>query len=433
MNNTELYKSRVMTAEEALSKIRSGDHIAVHHSTAEPYALMRELYKRTDLYGLIVTCGGTGMGEFAKPEYESIIRHNCVFANPSPFVNKAVAESRADFVPIYLSNLARYFSEYYPPDVTLLQVPPPDDNGYTSLSLGVDYTKAAVESTKRLVIAQVNPRMPYVSNEDALVHISKIHCFVEMETELIVIPPYTTPTEQEQDLCKNVASLVADGSCLQIGLGRLPDTVLSYLGDRNDLGIHSEVFSDGTVDLVRKGVITGKRKNIDTGKIVATFAAGTKKTFEFIDHNEMVLIRSLNYVNDPFVIAQNDNMVSINGCLQVDLLGQVASDALGDRQIAGVGGQVDFVRGAGRSKGGKSILVVPSTALNGTVSSIASVLAEGSVVTTNRYDVHYIVTEYGIADLRFKNRADRARQLIAIAHPKFRDELLEKAKLRKII
>jgi 4-hydroxybutyrate CoA-transferase len=297
----------------------------------------------------------------------------------------------------------------------------------------VDYTKPAAESS-RIVIAQINEQMPKTLG-DSLVHVSKLDYIVEYNEPLLELgreKAAATPIEKEQyvarvaaemDIGSYCAELVDDGACLQLGIGAVPDALLSFLEGKKDLGIHTEMFSDGVVDLVEKGVVTCARKNLHPGKMVANFLMGTKKLYDFVNNNPMVEMHPVQYTNDPYIIGQNDNMVSINSGLQVDLLGQVASDTIGTTQFSGVGGQVDFIRGAARSRGGKSILAFPSTAGGGKYSKIVPKLDAGAAVTTSRCDVHYIVTEYGVADLRGKSVGARAKQLIQIAHPDFRGYL----------
>jgi 4-hydroxybutyrate CoA-transferase len=431
MNWKEIYKSRLICVEEAVSYIKSGDHISIHGGAAEPLGLLEGLLKRTDLKDVMTTHMGTVVGHCAEPEYEGIFRHNSFFTGPSPVTIKAVNEGRADMTPIYLSEIPEYYRDYNPPDVVLIHVSPPDEYGYVSLGVSTTHAPAAIENCKRLVIAQVNKRMPVTCGQ-SLIHVSKIDYFVEQDRQIIQVP--MSPTGEEENMIgNNIASLINDGDCLQLGFGGIPDAILKFLHDKKDLGVHSEMFSDSVIELVKNGVINGSRKNIDRGKMVTSFIVGTDKIYDFAHKNLLVEMRPIDYVNDPFVIGQIDNMVSINACIQVDLLGQIASDTIGYKQFAGVGGQVDFVRGAARSKGGKSIIAMASTANGGKRSRIVPILDEGAVVTTNRYDADYIVTENGIADLRFKTRKERTEMLISIAHPKFRDELIENARKRNLI
>ena len=311
---------------------------------------------------------------------------------------------------------------YLPVDVALIQVTPPDVHGFCSLGVSVDYTKGAAECAK-VVIAQVNAKMPRTFGE-SLIHVSEIDYIVEASEQILQINPPKI-TEIERAIGENCAKLVEDGSTLQLGIGAIPDAVLMFLKDKKDLGIHSEMISDGVLDLIEAGVITNKMKTIHKGKIVVTFLMGTQRLYDFIDNNPMIEMYPVDYVNNPMVVAKNYKMVCINSCIQVDLMGQVCAESIGLRQFSGVGGQVDFCRGASMGENGKSIIAMPSTAAHGKISRIVSLLDEGAAVTTSRNDVHYIVTEYGIANLKGKSLKERARALINIAHPDFRSQLTE--------
>lgn len=432
MNWKEIYGSRLVSVEEAVKHVKSGDHIAFGHAAAEPFALTEALVKRTELRDVVIThMGCVSSGEHVRPELEGIFRCNALFGGPTKSTRRAINEGRADLTPIFFHEVPKYYREHMPPDVAFIQVSPPDENGYVSLGISVDYTYAIVECARRLVIAQVNKKMPHTCG-DSLVHVSKIDYFAEDDRQLIQCP-MARISEIETSIGKHVAELIKDGDCLQLGIGALPDAVLNQLYDKKNLGIHTEMFSDGVVDLVRAGIINGSAKNINRNKITASFLLGTDKTYNFVHNNPIVEMRGVDYVNKPFVISQIDNLISINSCIQVDLLGQVASDTIGYKQYSGVGGQVDFVRGAAGSRGGKSIMAMPSVTKDGKTSRIVPILDEGAVVTTSRYDVQYVVTEYGIADLRFKTRKQRVEQLIAVAHPEFREELMDNAKKRNLI
>jgi 4-hydroxybutyrate CoA-transferase len=308
-----------------------------------------------------------------------------------------------------------------PVDVALIQVSPPDHTGHCSLGVSVDYTITAAEAAK-LVIAQVNPQMPRTLGE-SFIHVSNISWFVEHEQPIIQLTPVVA-SETDQAIAHECAKLIEDGSTLQLGIGSLPDAVLSCIRDKKDLGIHSEMISDGVVNLVDAGVINCSKKTLFKGKIVATFLMGTQRLYDFADDNPMIHMAPVDWVNDPYVIRQNDKMVSINSCVQVDLMGQVCSESIGLKQISAVGGQVDFMRGANMSKGGKSIIAMPSTTANGKTSKIVPFLDQGAAVTTSRTDVSYIVTEFGIASLKGKTLCERAKSLIQIAHPDFRESLI---------
>lgn len=306
-------------------------------------------------------------------------------------------------------------------DVAIINVSVPDEHGYCSFGVSVDYIKAAAEEAK-IVIAEVNDKMPRTIG-DSFIHVSKIDYIVKTSNDIVELNPPKIG-ELERAIGENCAKLVEDESTLQLGIGAIPDAVLLFLKDKKNLGLHSEMISDGVVELIESGVITNEAKTLHRGRSVITFLMGTKKLYDYVDNNPNIIVYPVDYVNDPRVIAQNDKMVSINSCIQVDLMGQVAADTIGLTQFSGVGGQVDFIRGAAMSKGGKSIIAMPSTAGHGKFSRIVPMLDEGAAVTTSRNDIHYVVTEFGIAELKGKTLRDRARNLINIAHPNFREELI---------
>jgi 4-hydroxybutyrate CoA-transferase len=372
----------------------------------------------------IVHMVALGECRYCQPEYESSFRFNGIYLGKG--TREAAADGRADYMAVFFSQFPEMFrSADFPTDVALVTVSPPDAQGRVSLGVAVDYTLQAIRSAK-LAIAVVTPHMPYIGG-GALLDVTDIDRFVFADEPLLALnPPRIGPVEQA--IGNNIAGLIKDGDCLQLGIGAIPDAVLSALGDKKDLGIHSEMVSDGVMPLVEKGVITGSRKTIHTGKIVITFAMGTPAFYAWLDHNPMVEGYPVDYVNDPRVIGRNDNLVSINSALSVDLLGQVAADSMGPKQFSGVGGQVDFVRGANFSKGGFSIIAMPATAVKGTVSRICGAFDRGQPVTTSRYDVGFIVTEFGIADLRCKTNKRRAEALIRIAAPEFREQLAREAR-----
>ncbi len=422
MNWKTYYDAHKTTASEAVKRIKSGDRVVVGHACAEPTHLVNAMVENAENYRDVELVHMVAMGkcEYCKPEYEGHFRHNAIFVGST--TREAVNSGRGDFTTCYFHEVPGLFHTTLKPDVALVMVTPPDENGMCSLGVSVDYTYAAVKNAWT-VIAQVNPCMPW-TGERSLISVKEIDLFVEHEAPIIELNPPKIG-EVERAIGEHVASLVHDGDCLQLGIGAIPDAVLLFLKDKKDLGIHSEMFSDGVVELVEAGVITNKRKNYHQGVSVANFLMGTKRLYDFVDHNPDVMIAPADYVNNPRIIAQNDNLVSINSCVQVDLMGQVCAEMVGSKQISGVGGQVDFVRGAAMSRGGRSILAFPSTAAKGTVSKIVAQLDAGAAVTTSRNDVHYIVTEFGIAELKGKTLRERARALIAIAHPKFRAELAE--------
>ena len=419
MNWKTYYQEHLTTAEGAVKKIKSGDRVVVAHACGEPSHLLEAMVANADAYRNveIVHMVAMGKGEYCKPEYADNFRHNAFFVGGS--TRDAIAEGRGDFTPSFFFEIPRQFSTTMPVDVAMVMVTPPDENGMCSLGVSVDYTLEAVKQAK-LVIAQVNPQMPW-TGPHSLVSVDELDCIVEYEAPLIELAPPKIG-EVEKAIGEHCASLVPDGATLQLGIGAIPDAVLLFLKGKKDLGIHSEMFSDGVVELAEAGVITNAQKTLNPGKFVVAFLMGTRRLYDFVDHNPDVELRPVDYVNNPFIIAQNDNLISINSCVQVDLMGQVASETIGPRQISGVGGQVDFVRGASASKGGVSIMAMPST-VKGKVSKIVPLLDEGAAVTTSRNDIDYVVIEYGVAALKGRTLRQRARALIEIAHPDFRDGL----------
>ena len=417
---TNAFREKLTTAERAVERVSSGDRVYVHPGCAEPETLVSALLKRADQLSNveIVHLLTFGNADYVKPEYRGHFRHNALFIGSN--VREAVTEGRADYTPIFLCEIERLFtSGQLPLDGALVQLSPPDEHGYMSLGVGVDCTLTAARCA-RYVIAEVNDRMPRALG-DSFLHVSKVSAIVETSHPLAELHPVPF-TELQHRIAQNVASLIPDGATLQMGIGGIPDAVLSCLRDRKDLGIHSEMVSDGVIPLIESGVVNGEKKTLHTGKVVAGFVLGTHRLANFIHDNPIFEFHPTSYVNDPFIIAQNDNMIAINSALQIDLTGQVCADSLGTTLYSGIGGQVDFVRGAARSKGGKPIIAVPSTAKDGTVSRISSLLS-GAGVVTSRGDVHYVVTEHGIAYLHGKTLRQRAEALIAIADPAFRDQL----------
>ncbi|MBR8774127.1 putative butyrate:acetyl-CoA coenzyme A-transferase [Porphyromonas levii] len=411
-----------VTAEEAVAHIKDNDLVVVAHAAGAPQLCVDALINNYEAYHNVRVFHmlTLGKGICNAPEMEGHLHHITNFIGGN--MRQAMKEGRVDFFSGYFSEVPSLMApgELLDPDVALIQVSYPNEEGYCSYGVSCDYTKPAAQNAK-IVIAEMNRQMPFVGG-DNLIHISKINYIVKADYPLHTIAP-TEIKEVEEAIGKNCAQLVKDGDTLQLGIGAIPDAVLLFLKDKKDLGIHSEMVSDGILELVNAGVINGSRKQINPGKIVATFLMGTQALYDFVNGNDSVEMYPVDYVNDPFVIAQNDNVVSINSCVEVDLMGQVVSESIGLRQISGPGGQVDFVRGAARSKGGRSIIAMPSTASRGASSRIVPLIAEGAAVTTPRNDVDYIVTEYGIAKLKGKTLRERAKALIAIAHPQFRAEL----------
>ena len=414
------YQEHLCTAQEAVQRIKSGDRVVVAHATGEPSHVLDAMVENAAQYEKveIVHMVAMGKAEYCKPEYDKHFHHNAFFLGATS--RAAASEGRADFTPVYFSEIPSVLEEYLHPNVTMIQVSPPDEHGYCSLGVSVDYTKTAAECAD-LVIAQVNQQMPRTLG-DSFLHVTQFECIVETDLPVIELAPPKIG-DVERAIGENVAKLVKDGDTLQLGIGAIPDAVLLFLKEKNDLGIHTEMFSDGVVELAERGVITNKKKTLHQGQSVATFLMGTRRLYDYVDNNPSVAMYPVQYVNDPYVIAQNDNLVSINSCVQIDIMGQVVSTSAGLRQISGVGGQMDFVRGANMSKGGRAIMAMPSTTGKGKISKIVPFLDQGSAVTTSRNDVNYVITEYGIAQLRGKSLRARAEELIAIAHPDFRDEL----------
>ena len=420
------YEEKVRDPEEAVGAIQSGDHIFIGSGAAEPQRLVESLVKRANaVFGTeIVHIMTLGIAPYAEPKWGDNFRHNALFIGPN--VREAVAQGRADYTPIFLGEIPRLFETgRVPIDVALIQVSPPDRHGYCSYGVSTDVVKPATEAAN-LVIAEVNEQMPRTLG-DSFLHVDDIDFLVPVNYPILETQ-VGVADEIARNIGKYIANLIEDGSTLQMGIGTIPDSVLYYLRDKKDLGIHTEMFSDGMMHLVELGVITNMKKTLHRGKIVAAFCMGSRKLYEFVDNNPFIEFHPVSYTNDPFVIAQNDRMVSINSALEVDLTGQVCADSLGAYFYSGIGGQVDFVRGASRSRGGKPIIAIPSTAADGTVSRITSQLKPGAGVVTSRGDVHYVVTEWGVAYLHGRTIQERALALISIAHPKFRPDLIRQAK-----
>ena len=410
-----------MTAAQALKVVRSGNRVWIQPSCGTPKPLIDALVARApELSDVeIVHMKTLGEAAYTRPEYEGHFRHRGLFLGEN--VREAVSAGRADYTPIFLSEIEALFENGdLPLDVVLMQVAPPDQHGFVSLSTTVDCTLTAARCAKT-VIAEVNDRAPR-THGDTSIHVSQISAFVETSRQVLEMraEPFT---ETHVQVARNVASLIPDGATLQTGIGAISEAVMTCLGDKRDLGIHTEMVPDGVVDLMEAGIINGARKSLHRGKAVTAFVLGTQKLFDYIHDNPSFEFRSISYTNDPFVVAQNDRMVAINSALQVDLTGQVCSDSLGTRPYSGCGGQIDFIRGAARSRGGVPIIALPATACRGAVSRIVPTLEPGAGVVTSRADVHYVVTENGIAYLHGKSLRERAEALIHIADPRFQQEL----------
>ena len=416
-----------MPAAEAVKLVNSGNTVSIGHAVGEPTALIDALVADADRLSHVELLHMVlmGKGEYLSERMKEHFHHNSLFVGGP--ARQAVEQGRADFTPCYFHRVPELLRTTLQPDVAMIMVSPPDEEGNCSLGVSVDYTLAGALSA-RIVIAQVNRHMPRCHG-DCFLHVTDLAAIVESDQPLIELQPAKIG-ETERAIGRYCASLIRDGDCLQLGIGALPDAVLGCLGDKNDLGLHTEMFSDGAIDLIRAGNINGRRKNLHTGKHVATFLMGTQRLYDFVNDNPSVYMAPGDYVNNPLVIGRNNNMVSINSCVQIDLSGQVCSESVGLRQISAVGGQVDFIRGAALSQGGRSIIAISSTAAGGRLSKIVPVLDEGAAVTTNRMDVEYIVTEFGIADLKGKTLRERAEALIQVAHPDFRPILMQEYEQR---
>ncbi|EMI72019.1 acetyl-CoA hydrolase/transferase family protein [Leptospira noguchii] len=413
-----------ISANLAISSVKSGQRVFVHSAAAAPTLLIQTLVSRANELTNVemIHLHTEGKAAYAEPGMEGKFFTNSLFVAAN--TRKAVEEGRGDYIPIFLSECPSLFRKgILPIDVALIQVSPPDKHGFCSLGVSVDISKAAVETAKT-VIAQVNVNMPR-THGDGIIHVNKIHSFIEGN-----LPLHEHFSEQPSDIelaiGKNVASLVEDGATLQMGIGAIPNAVLTCLTSHKDLGIHTEMFSNGVMELVQKGIITGIHKKKHPGKIVSGFVMGTKKLYDFIDDNPEVSMLDIGYINDPHVIRKNPKVTAINSAVEVDLTGQVCADTIGTKQYSGVGGQMDFIRGASLSEGGKPIIALPSTTSKGE-SRIVSLLKPGADVVTTRAHVHFIVTEYGIANLYGKNLRQRAKELISIAHPNHRESLEKEA------
>jgi acyl-CoA hydrolase/GNAT superfamily N-acetyltransferase len=424
------YADKIATAEKAVARVKHGDRVFIGSGAGEPQVLVEALSNRTDLTDTeIVHILTLGVATYAEPRFGSRFRHNAYFIGPN--VRGAIAEGRADYTPIFLSEIAALFrTGRVVIDVACISVSPPDEHGYCSYGVSTDIVKPAAECA-RVVVAEVNAQMPRALG-DCFIHVRDIDVLVPSDTKVLEAP-HPPPDALSAAIAKHITNLIEDGATLQLGIGTIPDAVLHYLDGFKNLGIHTEMFSDGLIPLVEKGVVTNEAKTFHRGKIVASFVMGSRKLYDFIDNNPLVEFHPTDYVNDPFNIARNDKMISINAAIEVDLTGQVCADSLGTMFYSGIGGQVDFTRGAARSRGGKPIIALPSTAENETISRIVPYLKQGAGVVTSRGDVHYVVTEYGAAYLHGKSIRERAMALIEISHPKFRPWLFGEAKSRKMV
>ena len=429
------FPEKFVPEERVFDAIRKGDHLFVGTGCGEPQHLISALADYVDSHPKaffdteVFHVWSLGVAPYADDKFKRNFRHNSFFIGDN--TRDAVNTGLADYTPIFLSQVPDlFYRNFIPIDVALIQTSPPDNNGYMSLGVSVDITKAAVE-TAQVVIAQVNSSMPRVHG-DTFIHIRDVDFIVPHDEPLLEYKP-TVSDELARQIGKYVARIVEDGDTIQIGYGSVPNAILANLQDKKHLGVHTELVSDGIVELIKSGVIDNTRKTIDRGKTVATFCMGTTETYEFINDNPSIEFRPIEYTNNPLNIARNENMTAINMALQIDLTGQATAESIGTLFYSGIGGQADFMRGAVLSPGGKTILVLPSTAENDQVSRILPSLQEGAGVTLTRGDIHYVITEYGIAFLHGKNVRERAMELTAIAHPKFRPWLIEEAKKLRLI
>ena len=431
MTAPSIYQSRVTTAQEAVKAIKSGHRVFLTGNVSVPQKLLAALVEYAPNLKDVEICQAltVGSADYVGPEMEGHLRVNSMFISAN--IRKAVQEGRADFTPVLLSEFPLLFKRgVLPLDVAIIHVSTPDEHGFCSLGVEVGLTKSAAESAK-VIIAEVNEKMPRTLG-DAFIHVSRLTHIVPVNYP---IPEHNMASDGGSDIVEkiagHIADLIPDGATMQLGIGSIPDAVLKFLYNKKDLGIHTELFSDGVIDLFNAGVLTNARKSLHPGKIVAGFILGTKRLYEWVDDNPMIEMHPTEYVNDPFIIAQNDRMVAVNSAIEVDLTGQVCADSIGPKLYSGVGGQLDFIYGASRSKGGVPIIALPSVATlrDGTqLSKITGMLKLGAGVVTSRNHVRYVVTEHGVADLYGKTIRQRVQALINVAHPQFREDLQKQAK-----
>ena len=414
------WTSRAVSADEAISRITHGMRLFLHGAAATPAPLVEALARRQDLTGVsLYHLHTTGPAPFAEPGQEGRFLSVSLFGGPP--VREAIDAGRADFIPVFLSDIPRLFLErVIPLDAALLQLSPPDRHGYCTLGTSVDAALAASHAA-RYIIAEINERMPR-THGNTLVHIDRVSAFVRSDRPLAGHAP-RPGTAVEDAIGEHAARLVPDGGTLQMGIGGIPDAVLRHLFDKHDLGVHTEMFSDGVVDLVEAGVITNRRKQLHPGRMITSFVLGSARVYDFVHDNPFVEFHPCDHTNDTARIRRNDHAVAINSALEIDLSGQVCADSIGFRIYSGIGGQMDFIRGSALSRGGRPIIALPSTAAGGTVSRIVASLKPGSGVVTTRGHVHWVVTEYGAMNLFGLGLRQRAEALISIAHPDFRADL----------
>ena len=417
-------EKKLKTTAEAIQCVKSGDRVFVHGSAATPVCLVQALQDRYNELKNVELVSITNIGElnFDKAEYRKAFFFNSLFVSAT--TRNVVNSLDGDYVPVFLSEIPILFrKKILPLNVALIQVSPPDKHGFCSLGTSVDIAKAAVEMAE-IVIAQVNPKMPR-THGDGFIAMDKIHSFVLQESELPEVDYSSKTNDAIRQIGKNVASIIEDGATLQLGIGSIPDQVMQNLLDHKNLGIHTEMMSDGVIPLIEKGIINNSMKKLNVGRSVTSFVAGTRKLYDFVDNNPQIKVMDIAYVNDTSIIRQNPKATAINSAIEIDLTGQVCADSIGTYQYSGIGGQMDFIRGASLSEGGKPIIALPSITSKG-LSRIVPFLKEGAGVVTTRGHVHWVITEFGIINLYGKNLKQRAKSLIEIAHPQHR-ELLDKA------
>jgi 4-hydroxybutyrate CoA-transferase len=431
MNWMDDYKSKLRSAADAVGLIESGDCVYYGGNAAIPQTLVRALAARRDELHDVQLNHVLLVGDdpLSAPGMEGHFRHNSLFVGPAD--RQAVNDGRADYVPIFLHMIPRLFRDKIVPlDVTMVQVSPPDEHGFMSLGVETLASVAACQAAKTVVV-QVNEEMPRVLG-DCFLHVNRVSAIVE-HTEPLPLLRAQPATEVEKTIARNVIGLLQPGATVQMGIGGIPDSVYEAMEGNLELGIHTEMMSDGAMRAIERGVVTGTRKTLHPGKVVITFALGSDQLYAFLDNNPLIEAHPVNYVNDPEIVSRNDNMIAVNSAIEVDLTGQVCSDSIGSYIYSGFGGQVDFIRGAARSRGGRPVIALPSSAKGGLMSRIVPYLKEGAGVVTSRADVHYVVTEHGVANLFGKNLRERVEALVLIADPRFQDDLLRAAKERKLL
>ena len=431
MDLDNLFKSRIVTAEEAVKHIKSGDRVFLSGNCSVPQTLLASLVDYASALKdiEIIQALTIGSADYVAPEMEGHLRVNTIFASSNN--RSAVQQGLADFTPVMLSEFPLLFRDgHLPLDVALVHLSPPDNYGFCSIGIEVGLTKSAANAAK-IIIAEVNQQMPRTLG-DSFIHISKLDYIIPVDYPLTEMKMGDDETSEVSELIAGyITELIPDGATMQMGIGAIPDAVLKHLFTKKDLGIHTELFSDGVIDLVDAGVLTNAKKTLHTGKIIAGFVIGSSRLYDWVDDNPLIELHPTEYVNDPFIIAQNDRMIAINSAIEIDLTGQVCADSIGPKIYSGVGGQLDFIYGASRSKDGVPIIAMPSTAKS--FSRIVPMLRQGAGVVTTRNHIHFVVTEYGIANLYGKTIRQRANNLINIAHPRFREELLREARVLRYI